>query len=117
MKNEERDDFFIRSMLAEIGKIENFAKGVTYGTFSKDEKMQYAAYKAFENIGEAAKNISPGLKEKHPGIPWRELAGLRDKLTHGYFGIDLERIWKAIQEDIPSLNNQIAKLISNREKK
>ncbi|OIN97952.1 hypothetical protein AUJ66_01920 [Candidatus Desantisbacteria bacterium CG1_02_38_46] len=112
MKDEDKDKFFIHSIFEEIKKIENFVENETYATFIKDEKLQYAIYKAFENIGEASKNISTGLKEKHTDIPWRELAGLRDKLSHGYFGIDCERIWEAVHRDVPAVKAGIEKLIN-----
>mgnify|MGYP001025377106 CR=1 FL=1 len=114
MENKERDKFFVNSIFEEIRKIENFVKSVEYNDFLRDEKLQYAIYKAFENIGEATKNISKDTKEKHPEIPWKKLAGLRDKLSHGYFGIDTERVWEAIYGDIPLLKNQIIKLINEQ---
>ncbi|MFH1957288.1 MAG: DUF86 domain-containing protein [bacterium] len=111
MKDIERDNFYLRSISEEIVKIENFVKGAIYKTFLKDEKLQYAVYKAFENIGEAAKNISKKTKEKHSDIPWRDLAGFRDKLAHGYFGIDVELVWKAVKKEVPDIKRNLINLV------
>jgi uncharacterized protein with HEPN domain len=116
MKNKERDEFFIRSIFEEIEKIENFVKDTTFQTFLNDEKLQYAVYKVFENIGEASKNISMETKIKYPEIPWKEMAKFRDKLAHSYFGIDIERVWETVQKDVPIIKHGITKLIIKEEK-
>jgi uncharacterized protein with HEPN domain len=116
MKDEERDKFFVNSISEEIKKIESFVKDITYEDFLKDEKLQYAVYKTFENIGEASKNISQKTKQKHLEIPWKDMAGFRDKLSHSYFGVDIKRVWKAICKDIPGVKPYIKKLINEQNK-
>ncbi|MEW6556883.1 MAG: DUF86 domain-containing protein [Elusimicrobiota bacterium] len=110
-RSKERDKFYIQSMYEEIEKAEKFVKDETYKTFVKDEKLKYAIYKACENIGEAAKNISNGLKSRHQEIPWKEIIAYRNILAHEYFGVDTEETWKVMQKDIPELKRNIKKLM------
>ena len=72
--------------------------------------------RALEIIGEATKNLSKELKENYPKIPWKDIAGMRDKLIHKYFGVDLELVWETIKRDLPQFKDQISgvlKEISN----
>ena len=66
-----------------------------------------AAERLLTVIGEAAKNVSPAFREEHPGIPWRGMAGLRDRLVHHYFGVDYEAVWRTITEDLPDLQARV----------
>uniref|UniRef100_UPI00262F28BC HepT-like ribonuclease domain-containing protein n=1 Tax=Thermococcus sp. TaxID=35749 RepID=UPI00262F28BC len=66
-----------------------FTSGMDFEDFSKDRKTQFAVIRALEIIGEAAKAIPEDFKKEHPKVPWREMAGMRDKLIHAYFGVDL----------------------------
>ena len=87
------------------------SKGLTYKKFLADRKTQDAVVRNFEVIGEAAKNISSALKAKHPEIPWKSIAGLRDKLIHFYFGIDYKIVWNISKKELPKLSRQIKKII------
>lgn len=73
--------------------------------------------RCFEIIGEAVKNIPDELKTKYPSIPWREMAGMRDKMIHEYFGVNLNIVWQTIEEDIPLLEAMITKVIADVESK
>ena len=73
----------------------------------KDETLKRALARSLEIIGEAAKNISEGFKEKHTDINWKELAGLRDKLIHYYFGLKWERVWDVIKNVIPDIEEKL----------
>jgi len=97
------DSFFVRSITENIKTIEDFVENMNYRDFSKDVKTQFAVFKAFENIGESVKGLSKKLRSHYPDIPWKEIAGLRDKLIHGYFEIEPKIVWKTIKEDIPKL--------------
>lgn len=81
----------------------DFIKGMKYEDFIDDVKTQYAVVRALEIIGEAVKQIPKSLKNRYPEIPWRQMAGMRDKLIHEYFGVDYERVWKTLNKDIPQL--------------
>jgi len=81
----------------------NFCEGFDYGTFRGDEKTYYAVLRCIEIIGEAVKNIPPATKRKYSDVPWKDMAGMRDKLIHFYFGVDPQMVWLVIKEDMPEL--------------
>ncbi len=80
---------------------------MTFEVFIRDNKTMHAVVRNFEIIGEAAKNMPQELIAKYPEIPWKEMVSMRNKILHEYFGVDTEILWKTIQEDIPSLKEQI----------
>lgn len=87
-----------------------FVEGMDEGTFHRDRKTHYAVIRALEIAGEATKQIPASLKERAPTIPWRDIAGMRDRLIHGYFGVNLTRVWRVLQDDIPVLQPQLKAL-------
>lgn len=111
--NSRNDSFYLKSIKEEIFKIEKFVKGETFKSFSGNIEKQYAVFKACENIGEAVKHISAGLKHKYSDIHWKEIAGFRDILSHDYFGVDIEEVWKIVSRDIPELKKQLAPLLKS----
>src|SRR3989344_3006013 len=104
---------FLQHILENISRIESFSEGLTKEKLEKDDRTQYAIIRAIEIIGEAIKNLPQELTEKHPEIPWKDIAGTRDKIIHQYFDIDLDTVWDTLQKDIPDLKNKIQKLIKN----
>ena len=80
--------------------------------FMEDPLTQDAVTRNFEIVGEAAKHISAELKQKHPDVPWKTIAGFRDVLIHDYMGVDLEEVWGIIERDVPLLKPKIASLVS-----
>jgi len=107
---------FLNDILDSITKIKKFTKGMSYDKFFSDDKTNYAVVRCFEIIGEAAKKIPPRIKNKNKSIPWQEMAAIRDKLIHGYFGVNLEVIWKTIQEDIPELESLLIQIMKKQKK-
>ncbi len=81
----------------------SFIKDMDYQTFVKDKKTMYTVIRAIEIIGEATKNIPLTIKERYSQIPWKDMAGMRDKVIHAYFGVDLKRVWSTVKMDIPNL--------------
>jgi uncharacterized protein with HEPN domain len=81
-----------------------------YKSFAKDDKTVYAVIRAVEIIGEAATNIPEEVRAKYPNVPWREVKGMRNKLVHQYFGINMEVVWQTLQEDLPILIEALKKV-------
>jgi uncharacterized protein with HEPN domain len=98
---------YLNDIADAAGKIGQFIEGMTYEQFKKDDKTVFAVLRALEVIGEAAKQVPSSIKEKHPDVPWREVTGIRDKLIHNYFGVNLEVVWKTAVEDVPNLDSKI----------
>lgn len=72
--------------------------------------VQDAVIRQFEIVGEATKNLSDSFRERHPLVPWKDLAGFRDKLIHQYFGVDLATIWRSVVDDVPVLLHELQKI-------
>lgn len=113
MKREYED--YLNDIVEAVAAIERFVEGMNFEEFREDQKTLFAVTRAFEVLGEAAKKIPLTLKKKHPDIPWREMAGMRDKLIHEYFAVDVSVLWKTIQEDLPLIRSVIARLLSSRD--
>lgn len=94
---------YLEDVLEAAEKIDRFTEGMTYETFIDDEKTVDAVLRNFEVMGEAAKNVPDDLREEHDHVPWAEMAGMRDKLIHGYTTVDLEIVWTTVNEDVPEL--------------
>jgi uncharacterized protein with HEPN domain len=106
---------YIDDILDAILKIQTFLSGFDFETFSKDDKTQFAVIRALEIIGEASKKIPDKIKTSYSDIPWREIAGMRDKLIHDYFGVDIDVVWKTAVEDIPSIFNSLNQIKQDSE--
>ena len=95
MKREYED--YARDMLENAEKALSFVQGLDY--VCKDDKAMYAVIRAFEIIGEAARQIPENVREANSAIPWQEIMGMRNKLTHEYFGVNTKVVWRTVQED------------------
>lgn len=102
---------FLQHILESIELIEKRIKNVTYEEFINDVDLQDMVIRRLEIVGEAVKNLPADFKRKYPDIPWKKIAGLRDKLIHGYFGIDLKLVWEIVQNNLPLFKEQIEKFL------
>ena len=111
MKEEFLD--YIEDIIQAMNDALSFVKDMEYGVFLRDKKTIYAVNRALEIIGEATKNIPASVKNRYPQIPWKKIAGMRDKVIHEYFGVDLKRVWSTVKQDIPDLKPLFEKILSD----
>ena len=100
---------FLEDILEAIERIEDYTQDMDFESFASDKKTFDAVIRNLEVMGEAAKNISEIFKNENPEINWRGISGMRDKLIHGYFGVDPLIVWETIQKRIPELKDQLNK--------
>jgi uncharacterized protein with HEPN domain len=108
MSNEREVIDYLEDVLMAMEKAEAFTHQMSYSDFVNDDKTVFAVIRAIEIIGEAVKHLPEDFRIKFPGIPWRDIAGMRDVLVHEYFGVDLETVWKTVTEDIYIMKPQLA---------
>ena len=101
---------YIKDIIDNMDYAVNFLQDISYKEFAISIQKQYEVNYALLIIGEATKKIPSDLRLKYPEIPWQEIAGIRDKIAHDYFGIDTEKIWKTVKEDIPAIKPLIEKI-------
>ena len=102
---------YLKDILDAMERIEEFVEDMSFEKFKEDDKTSSAVVKKFEIIGEASKNVPEGIKQKYTQVPWKEMAGMRDKLIHIYFGVNYRLVWTAIKERIPQLKPLIKKIL------
>ena len=107
MSKKRRDIDFIGDIQEAMELSALYTKGLTLRKFLEDRKTQDAVVRNLEVMGEATKNLSSVFKARYPDVPWKTLAGLRDKLIHFYFGIDYKIVWSVVKKELPKLRKQI----------
>ena len=107
-----RDDTaYLLDMLVAARDAAAFAEGVSYTEFVRDRRTQLSILKSLEIVGEAAAHISEDNRKKHPAIPWPEIVGMRNRLVHVYFDIDLPLVWDTVRNDLPVLIARLEPLV------
>jgi uncharacterized protein with HEPN domain len=114
MKKREWGDY-IQDIFEALGEVKDFTAGLQYEDFVKDKKTINAVVRSLEVIGEATKKIPDNIRLKYPEIPWKRMAGMRDKLIHEYFGIDLEIVWEVTNSELPPIEPLIQKVLDDFE--
>jgi uncharacterized protein with HEPN domain len=104
---------YIDDILNSIEEIEEFIEGMDFETFDDDRKTINAVIRSLEVMGEAATKIPTDIREKYPDIPWSKMAGMRNKLIHEYFGVDLEIVWTVCTEEIPPIKPLLIEIQDN----
>lgn len=106
-----RDDtVYIAHILDALRQIVEYSNGLDYETFRTTRMVHDAVIRQFEIIGEATKNLSEDFRALNPAIPWKDLAGFRDKLIHQYFGVDLSLVWRSVVVDVPVLCEELERI-------
>jgi uncharacterized protein with HEPN domain len=108
---------YLKDIEDALEKIENFIAGLDFESFVKDDKTTFAVIRALEIIGEAARKIPKAIRSRYPDVPWQDMTGMRDKLIHDYFGVDLRVVWKTMQTDLPPLKGILDQIIREKSEK
>jgi uncharacterized protein with HEPN domain len=104
---------FVQDILVAAQLAREFVADFDFAEFQKDDKTAFAVVRALEIVGEATKRVPQKVRDRFPNIPWRSMAGIRDKLIHDYENVNLEVVWKSVNEDLAALIPQIELLLSN----
>lgn len=99
---------YVKHILDAIARIERYLAGISYDLFSEDTLIQDGVIRQLEIIGEASKRLSDDTKASYDDIPWKDIAGMRDKLIHDYLGTDIKAVWETATQDIPFLKSSLS---------
>ena len=107
---------YLQHMLAEAEYLIAQSADLERDEFIADETLKRAFVRSIEVIGEATRHVADDFRQQHPSIEWRAMAGMRDRLIHGYFGVDYELVWDVVVNKIPQLRDLLRGLLADREK-
>ena len=107
---------YANDILESVNDIGDFIHGIGLKEFGHDKKTLYAILRSLEVMGEAAKKIPESVQKRYPQIPWKKMMATRDKLIHGYFGIEISMIWEVVKNDLPPLKPYLEKMVRALEK-
>ena len=107
------DADLVRDMLEAARRARDYCAELQYDDFAQDNKTQDAVVRNLEILGEAAKSLSEDLRRRHDGLPWASIAGMRDRLIHDYFGVNLDIVWDVVKNDLPSLSERLVQILGD----
>jgi len=107
------ESVYLQHILEAIARIEVYLEGLDERDFFEDRRTQDAVVRQLEIIGEATKRLSGDVRNRSPSIPWQDMAGMRDKLIHNYFSVDMRRVWLTATRDLPPLKASIAEILKD----
>jgi len=109
----EDDSVRIRHILDAAREAVAFSQGRSRADLDTDHKLNLSLVRLLEIIGEAARGISSEFREAHPDLPWKSMIGMRDRLIHAYFDVNLDVVWETVTEDLPSLIAKLEKIVGS----
>lgn len=104
---------YLQDIVDYAEKAMRFVRGVSFDDFGDNEEKVFAVVKMLEIIGEAARHLPKSVREKYTNIPWKQVTGMRDKMTHEYFSVDLEVVWRTVHDDLPPLRDTAKKILED----
>lgn len=104
---------FLKDILQAITDIENFVSDMDFHAFYSDRKTRSAVAHQIEIIGEATKNVPKSIRDRYKELPWQDMAKMRDKISHFYFGINYEIVWKVVKERLPEIKSAVEKILKD----
>lgn len=103
---------YIQDILEAASRAQRFVEGYDFETFQEDERTIFATIRALEIIGEATKQIPPEVRAQAPDVPWRAMAGMRDKLIHSYVNVDIDVVWQTVTQRLPNIIPELERLLN-----
>ena len=107
-------DIYLQDIVEAINRVESYVQDITRSQFEIDRMRFDAVVRNLEIIGEAVKRVPNSIRENHPNVAWRQIAGLRDRLIHAYFDIDIDIIWDVVQSELPILKSEIQRIVGEQ---
>ena len=106
-------NLYIKDIVTAMESIEEFVAGMDFESFQVDDKTASAVMRKLEIIGESVKQVPEEVRQRYPQVPWKEMARMRDKLIHFYFGVDYALVWRTITERVPKVKGELQKILSS----
>lgn len=107
------DRVYLHHILDAIGSIQRYIAGISYEDLVRNELVQDGVVRRLEIIGEASRNLSEEFRERHPDVPWHRIIGMRNRIVHAYFSLDLKAVWDAATLDVPELKARIEEILQS----